>query len=512
MPAKKSFTSRLASDSAIYGLGNIISKMVSVFLVPIYTRVFSRADYGLVAIAGVLFSLLSIFLNLGTSSALFRYYNQAADDDERKSYVTSSVVLLLVTGVVICGSGWLLAPRIASLVFPAASYAVYVRVVAVWTFASLLSIVPLAIFRAERKAPLFIAVTLTTFLLNVALTVILVVFMHKGPLGSLWANVAASAIVGVALIPFLITRMKAIPKRRHVLEILSFGLPLVPFGLGMLVLNMGDRMFLKNYHGLGEVGLYSLGYTAGMVVNLVLVQPFQTAWWPLVFESEKEPGAAERLGRVLTYFLFVGLGLALAIGVMAKEVIHIIARPAFWSAYTVTFWVALAYVMFGVFYCVSVGSLLSGKSRAFTPLALIGAGTALISYQVLIPPYGRTGAAIATLISFFVMAVAGYFFSRRAYEIPYEWGRIAKLALVTAIVFVALSLLPVQSVLGALALKVVLMPTMYLGGLWLVRFFRPAEFAMARQTLGRARAGVLPAPEVAKFEEVEESLDTTERL
>ena len=510
--AVRGFGTRLASQSVVYGFGNVLSKTIAVFLIPVYTRVLTPGDYGVVSISNVLYTLLMLFLNLGTSSALFRYYHEAADDAERKDYVTGAFWLLMGTATLIVALAMLAAGPLAQLLFGSADKAAFVRMTALWCFMSAFPLVPLAIFRAEGKPRLFISVTVGSFLVNVVMTIIFIVVLRRGALGVIESSVVATSMVAVAILAFLARRVTLRPSLSHVRAILSFGLPLVPFGLGMLVMNMGDRVILNRIAGATETGLYSLGYTAGMLVNLVLVQPFQTAWWPMVFASHKEEGAAERFGRVLTYLLFIGLAMALYLGVLAREAIQIIAARPFWASYNVTFWVALAYVMYGVFYCVSVGSLLAGRSRHFTPLALIGAGTALAGYFVLIPPFGRLGAAWATLLGFTVMSVAGYLMAQPRYRVPYEWSRIARLVLVAGATYAITAGIVIQPAWLGLLAKALLIGALYIGGLWVLRFFRKSEIRKARElwlsAVSRARLG--PAEERA-VEELEEALETSER-
>lgn len=509
----RGFGSRLASQSAVYSLGNMLSKLVAVFLVPIYTRVLSPGDYGIVSVSGVLYSFMNVLLNMGASSALFRYYHAAEDDTGRKGYVTAALSLLVGTGAILAAAVFLAARPLAMLLFEDPAQAAVVRTVAAWSFAGMFSIVPLAVFRAEGKAPYYVALTLGTFLANVGFTILMVVVLRRGPLGSIQANVMAMALAAMVVAPMMLSRLTLPPSGTRMREIVSFGLPLMPFGLGMLVLNMGDRVILTRLAGASETGLYSLGYTAGMLVNLFAVQPFQTAWWPLVFATHEEEGAKERFSRVLTYFLFVALLMALGAGILAKEAIRLIAAPPFWPAWSVSFWVALAYVMYGAFYCVSVGSLLKGKSRAFTPLAIVGAAVAFAAYWLLIPPFGRMGAAWATLASFSAMAVVGYLVAQRAYPIRYEWVRIAKLVVVTAAVYAVLAPTSVDPVWLGFIVKGVLTIVAYLGGLWVLRFFRPGEYRAAADLVGRAYLRArLPRREADAVDEAGESLETAERM
>ena len=65
---------RLGSQSAIYGLGGIVSRLIAVFLLPIYTVYLGTEGFGRIETVVALTSVLVIVLRLGITSAFFRFY------------------------------------------------------------------------------------------------------------------------------------------------------------------------------------------------------------------------------------------------------------------------------------------------------------------------------------------------------------------------------------------------------------------------------------------------------
>lgn len=68
---------KLLSDSAIYGLGTILIKAIAFFTLPIYTRIFSPSEFGVIEMFSTIGSMLSISMTMGLDSAQSFYFMEA---------------------------------------------------------------------------------------------------------------------------------------------------------------------------------------------------------------------------------------------------------------------------------------------------------------------------------------------------------------------------------------------------------------------------------------------------
>jgi O-antigen/teichoic acid export membrane protein len=94
--------------AAVYGLGNVLAKAIGFLMLPFYTHYLVPADYGLLEILDLSFSLLGMVFYMGISPALLRSYAVARSPEEKKTLVSSAFLFMLATGVVIfaIGLGW----------------------------------------------------------------------------------------------------------------------------------------------------------------------------------------------------------------------------------------------------------------------------------------------------------------------------------------------------------------------------------------------------------------------
>ena len=102
--------------SFIYGVGGVLVKMVGFLLLPFYTHYLSPVDYGVLEVLDVTMSLLGMFLNMGITAALLRYYGAAQTEEERRKVVGTIFVFTVVTGLAVLFAGLAAVPAVSRLV------------------------------------------------------------------------------------------------------------------------------------------------------------------------------------------------------------------------------------------------------------------------------------------------------------------------------------------------------------------------------------------------------------
>jgi len=430
---------RLSKHSLVYGLGVAASQLIGFFLLPLYTRYLTPSDYGVLEIFIVTQSILSIIFVMGLGSALFMSYFHYEDEEDRKTVVSTALIFLTV--ISLCFSLVLIAiaSKFSLLFFHSTQYTFYFQVVFLTLFFDTAIVIPLSIFRAREESKKYVMVSLVRALLAIGLNIYFIVILERGVLGILESGVITAGSLYAFLIPGIIKETKFRFSIADLKEMLGFGLPLVPGGLGTWILTVSDRYFLLFFSTSHELGLYSLGYKFGLIIQSLIVGPFTLAWGPFFWSTAKEENAKEVYSSVLTYFVLVAMFVALALSILSKEVLMIMATPPFYGAYKVIPLIALSYVLYGCYFILAAGFNLTKKTKYVPAIVGVGATMNLGLNFLLIPSYGMMGAAVATLISYLMLPIGSYFVSRRFYPIRYEWGRISKIFL-TAVLIYAVSL------------------------------------------------------------------------
>jgi O-antigen/teichoic acid export membrane protein len=476
---------RLATQSIVYGLGQFAQSIAAFLLLPVYTRFLSVSDYGILALMGIVSPILGAALGMGLSSALFKDYHRSSDDEERRRLVGTALTILALVTIPPCALLILWARQVATFVFHEPGWVLYLRWTVLTVALSTLATVPMSVLRAQERSILFTQLSLLQLTVSVGLAVYGVVALGKGVLGVLTANAAGAGVLLVASLLVIVRDCRPSLSKGPLKSLLSFGMPAVPNSLATWVLTFSDRYLLSRMATLDQVGLYSVGYRFGQLINALLVGPFRTAWLPYAFSMEKRPEARATFSRVVTYNLLVFVGAGLAISCLGHDLVRLMAASPFHQAYRVIPWIVLAYVCYGMYRTIDIGILVTEQNRF---RACVGPFGALINLGLnfwLIPRHGMMGAAWATTVAYGGMMLLVFFQVKRTYTIPYEVGRIVRIIGVAGALYLLSSVSGIEALWPSLFYRAVLVAC-YPLLLWIVGFWTPEERKAMGRLLGRA--------------------------
>jgi O-antigen/teichoic acid export membrane protein len=446
---------KLAKHTGIYGTGIVLSKAIGFFMIPVYTHFLTPADYGVLELLDLIVFFVGIFASLGIYSAVFRFY-AAYDSREDKHEVISTALLFVAASSIILATAVILAaPFVASAVLGSASYARYVRIVAVTLLFSNLAEVPMAYWRAQGRTVLYVGLSLGRTILGVSQLILFLVHLQWGVQGALYANLITNFVVGTSLavtVAFLVSRK---PSRAKLEEMLRYGAPLILQSLASFVIVFSDRFFLRRFASLTEVGVYSLGYKLAGIVAVLVSGPFSMAWSWQQFELAKHKDASRLFPRVQIYQFFVAAFLGLAVSILARDYLRLFVPATYWQAAWVVPIIVLCYIAEDIRRVILSQLLVKKLTHYIAMTTMGGAATALLFNYLLIPRYHAMGAAVATLLAYSVALTLSYIVSQRIVYHVYDYQRNALILLLGVAVYLisqALDLSLIPSVLTNITL------------------------------------------------------------
>jgi O-antigen/teichoic acid export membrane protein len=465
---------RLGKHSAIYGLGGLVSRILAVLLLPLYTRYLTPSDYGKVETLIALTTVVGIVLRFGIHSAFFRFYFDSTDPDARRLVLRTSFWFTMAMATAGLVGGLLLAAPIADALFGSTDDAELVMAAFVGLWAGMNYEQLTSLFRVEERSAAFVTASLANILLTIGATLLLVVALDKGPIGVIVGNFTGTLIVYAALVGYRREQLGLQFDRSLLREMNRFGIPLIPTALFLWVTNFSDRLFLVRLADTTEVGLYSVGVRIASAMVLLLTA-FRLAWPAFAYSIDDEREAKRTYAYVLTYLVALTTWVATGLALLSPWIVDLIAAPAFAESSRVVGPLAFAAVAFGAYIVVAIG-VGRAKRTQFNWIVTGAAAVVNIALNlVLIPPYGMMGAAIATVAAYSTMFVGMTWWSQRIYPVPYQWRRVATAAAV-GLVLVAIGKLTDAGL--ALALPLALAYPLVLVPLG---FYLPAE----RKAIGR---------------------------
>ena len=457
---------KLGKEAAIYGLSSIVGRFLNFLLVPFYTNYLATAEYGVVANTYAYIAFVAVIYGYGMDSAYMRFV-ASLEKWDKKQAVSVPLVSLTGTSLLFSLALYFAAPLLADLL--GIEHADYVRYSAGILFFDTIMIVPFAYLRMENRARMFAGMRILDIVITIVLTVIFLVVLHMKAETVFIANLIASGFTAIALLAIVRKELTLRFSTSLYREMLRFGLPYIPAGLAGIAIQVIDRPILQALTDNKTVGIYQANYRLGVLMMLV-VGMFDYAWRPFFLTHAKDEDAPRLFSKVFTYFVSAMMFVFVIVTLFIDDLVRIpvfgrhFIGSNYWGGLNIVPIVLLSYVFTGAYVNFVVGVYLEKKTKYLPYATGAGAVINVIANVLLIPRLGMTGAAIATLLSYVVMAVGIYFPSQRFYHVEYEWSRLARvfvLGLFIVLLFLSMDLQPMSGTallikLGLTALFVVL--------------------------------------------------------
>jgi O-antigen/teichoic acid export membrane protein len=341
--------------------------------------------------------------------------------------------------------------------------------------------VALAYMRATNRASHYVGASLVRLTLTAVINVFLLVGLRMGLYAMLWGAVWSSSILALALTVYCLRAAKGFSSVDWPLMVgfIRYGVPLGFGGVGFLIIHYGDRFFLKQYVGLGGIGIYSLAYKIGMLITY-LQMPFDIYWRAQMFAIVRQPGGDRLYIRVCTYLALALAAFVVFLAIFAAPILHFAVGHDFIGAAPYVAWIAVAYAIRTIGSHFRNAFLLTGQTQREAAVVWIGAVVCLGGYAFLIPRYTIWGAVAATVIAFSVMFVLSLWQSQRVRHFAFEFKRLTTIAILSAGTILAYAWLqPAEP--GRQALAGAAIMAAYVGFFFVSRFFFSDEIAAARQ-------------------------------
>lgn len=436
-PARESYGTHLGSllkRSGVYALASMVSPCVALALAPFLTHHLARQDYGMLTVLITAIALTAGLSQLGLGAAFFRVYSYDYETAlERKGVLVTTLVLLLCAALPLTLLALLLAPWLAGVLLGNPALAAIIRVAALVVLLQNLTVPGFAWLRAEGKAVFFAILSVLNLLTNLGLTLLLVGMYHLGIAGALLATGGGYGLILLCTLPLLLLQTDQFVLRLDIARsLISFGLPNAVSFASAWALQLADRFLLAHMRSLSETATYSVAYTLGGALSVVVLSPFSLAWPSTLFLIARRQDARRIFALIFRWYALFLLFMAYALGLAGLFVLDIFFPASYQSSAMIIPLVALSTMFYGFYNYLTLGMNICKKLwyavLFLSSAALLNVGANII----LIPLYGSLGAALATLLAYMVLALETYLLNQHIYPVSFEVG-LASLGLVLVV-------------------------------------------------------------------------------
>lgn len=460
---------QLAGETAIYGLSTILARIINFALVPVYTRVLTQADYGVVTELMSWIALLQVVLVLGLETGCFRFANREGSDS-RKVYGSAFVTVFGVSASFLA-----LCIAFANPIAGALGYDGFGSVIMYMGGILAMDSVTAIIFaklRQEHKALKFALVKTLKICTELGCNLYLFLAASKPAWVYNFVSVTPdfSYVIFSILVSCLLCTVLLIPEiagislkldRRLAREMLVYSLPLMIAALPGVVNDFLDRILFRWFDTSSEqwratLGIYQAAVKLSVIMNL-FIQMFRYAAEPFFFQRAADKGSKELYAKVMNWF--VAFCCAVLLGVVYYiDVISLLLGRDFRSAIAVVPVMLLAYIVLGILFNVNMWYKLSGKTSMAIWITLIGLVVTAVVNVIFMPRFSYWASAFGHLLSYLVMLAVSVALGNRYYKIPYNWGIIGLMFLLMGIFYAGgLATNNIASLVAKLAVNTVLL-------------------------------------------------------
>lgn len=495
----------LLKHGATYGVGQLLGRLASFLLLPLYTRLLRPEDYGVIAVLDLVAGVLAIVVGAGMVSAVNRFHFDAEDPESQRAVWGTGTVFVGLAAAAVVLPMWLLRGTLAHVILGPdvadGSRLFGLAIATLWlnTVGSL----PEAYLRVRKWSGLVVVISLGRLVLNVGANVWMLVAWGWGVEGVLWGNLLTAVVISTVLLAVQAAHAWPLSFDAGLLRrMLAFGAPLIVTSLLALVLHDADRYLLRVFAGMEEVGIYSVAYKIGQAVSTLLLAPFSAIWSVSMYEIAALPDGRRVFARVFERFVHAFGLVMLAAALFARPLLALLVPDSYAEAADIVPVICLAYLLFALHTHFNVPVLLSKSTRRMIPVFLVATVVNIAANVLLIPRLGAMGAAWASVASFAAFSLVGLLSYRRLDRIPYNLAGSAALIVGWIATYFAVRLLPTNSLLVEGVVAAVAC------GAWTVALFGAELRSGARMAWDRLRGRLAP-PDAAALEEPEAALLVT---
>lgn len=410
---------KLFKSAGIYTVTGIINKAIPFFLLPILTRYLSPSDYGIVSMFGVLVSFTNPFIGLSINGAIARAYYEKYSLDIRE-YIANSLLILLSSTLLVSIVFFFFSGFIAQISSVPSQILWMVIVV---SFGHFITAIVLTLWQVQVKPRQYGIYQISNTLLNLILSLLFVVVIGLSWRGRLYAQII-TAFVFVILGGGILYRnswLKFKFNKTYIKHALLYGLPLIPHGLGGVIITMTDRVFITNMVGIETTGVYTVGYQIGMIINL-LATAFHQAYIPWLYAKLNEDDHKVKRKIVKFTYVYFAIILILSIGLssIAPYFLSIIVGKEFAQSSIYVVWIAIGYAFNGMYLMVVNYIFYAKKNYILSIVTFASAMINIILNYFFIRSFGAIGAAQATTLIYLLKFISVWLLSAKVYKMPWK--------------------------------------------------------------------------------------------
>ena len=402
----------------LVGITNILISLSSLIFIPVITKSFTTAEYGMWAQVNTTIALVPNIANLGLPFTMVRFLSAEHDKARIRESFYPMMSVTLISTLIICGLFILFGGPIADALFNGSMQVLYITTAI--SFFACLNLMLISYFRTFQQMKRY--------------SLFLVLQSYIGVFVSIYLTYAGYNIETV------------------VLGLLT----------GYVSVFIMMAFIIVRYLGFGPVKWSNLKEQLDFAIGSILLMflsPFAVLL-PAVLPEHYEKGEMDQvdtyLGYSMKYYLLLTVPAAVGMSVLSKPLLYVITTPEIaLGGYMITPFVCLGALFMGMYGITNNILILEKNTRVLGKLWIIVA-VANIALNILMVPYlGILGAALATLFCYVLAFVVTAHESKKTMRLPFNMKEVLKISVSSIIMGAVVYMMNANDILSILIAVVI---------------------------------------------------------
>lgn len=390
-----------------FSIGGYINALIGLITVPIITRMLSPEQYGIASLINIITEIMVVICCLGMDQGFVRFFYEEKEENRGALLYNSLYYCFFITPVSFIII-FLLKKRISIFILGKEDGLIWILIILSILF-GVLKLFSFLVIRMQQRGKVY-------SLLNVLIKILEFLFIiffynfYKDNYKTLILAILLSQIIATILAIILEKKIWTFNGKGEITrnELTKFSIPLLLTVLLTWIFASSDKITIKFFSNLNEVGLYSGAFK--IISLLIIIQTgFTTFWTPVIFEHNKKyPKNTTFYKKMndylsLIFFLF-GVGILLS-----RNLIVILLGKNYYETLYIMPMLVFIPIMYLLSETTMVGIAFKKKTKYFLYISVAISVANIMGNILLVPYLGARGAAISTGISYII------FFSLRTY-------------------------------------------------------------------------------------------------
>ncbi|HNW60203.1 MAG TPA: oligosaccharide flippase family protein [bacterium] len=455
--------------SSNYAIGELLAFTASFVSFPVLTRALSKSDYGVMSVFSVTLWIFLAFSRAGLAESTVRFYRDyhGNDDADAKStyystFFFGTVFFALLTSAIVLFFGNPILTLIFGHPLPGFNW-----ILAGLILTGTLTARMLNFYRASQRTIGYNIAMVAGRFVSLAFSLIALLLISRQLLVYYRGILAAEVLTALVLVG-LFVKQTPLSLRHFSMPFfkncLSFGVPLIGFELGYLLLKSADRYILQFMLGSEAVAIFSVASNMGHYAKDLILFPLMYALTPIYIEIWHDKGreATSRfVSRVADLSLLILVPVFLVTAFLGQEVIVVLASEKYAAAGQMLGWMVAGTLLWALLPIYAAGLYVEKRTKLISLTVLVCVVIDVLLNIVLIHYFGIMGSCYAALASCAFLAIYLAYRSARYLRVRVELKSVIVAAAAGGVMYGAAELLPQSASFFGVVLKMALLCFVY---------------------------------------------------